>query len=408
MKDRFLKTQIVVAMIAMLFMAAFISNITGIPFLLIAGVFLVTGLIKRPDGVLRNDINPDVSKILTYLGKVKAGVFTKLVNSMDIMNDITMVPNVKNVLTLTQLTIRNGFKPYTGVFRPAANDIDYDPRQLVVEQMQRDLRIDPRKYRISYFADQRGAGEGSKNNKIPFEQYTIKSVLEHDAAELNDRTAFFGLGKAAFAAFNPAVPYAVGAKIKISKNDEIQYFIAKEITLAGESPITHPDKWEDANDLAVCKGLGTHFKEARANDEFQRVVSIAGLDAYPAFKKVFRALSPARKAKGANLYAPLNRVEELMDDFENKVGKYTENDGSGLMYLANTGRKCRIVPTTWQNGSNMLFAGGKENFLGGTDLLSDLNEVNIIPGVYHLDMGIAATLGFNFQDPDDMSISDED
>ncbi|MNY75268.1 hypothetical protein D3C86_2145020 [compost metagenome] len=59
------------------------------------------------------------------------------------------------------------------------------------------------------------------------------------------------------------------------------------------------------------------------------------------------------------------------------------------------------------NGSRMAFSGPKENFEMGTDLLSDLNQVNIIPDVYNLKMGIAGVLGFNFQDPNEIVITDQ-
>ncbi|MFD2163684.1 hypothetical protein ACFSJU_14840 [Paradesertivirga mongoliensis] len=378
------------------------------PLIGIALFALFVALPKREmPGVFSADVSPDISKISTYIGKVAKGLQAKLFNSMDIAKDISLIPNVKNILVSTRLTVKNGPKPYTGVFNPVGDDLDYEPRTLTVEPFQRDLIVDPRKYRTSHFAYERGAGESSKNNKIPFEAFTIKTVLESDAAIFNNLTAFNGVGKAAFAAFNAGITYAVGAKIKFTLNNEMQYFVCKTATLAGESPSTHPAKWTESNALAICEGLGVKLIAGRAAAEITKVVSAAGKDAYPLFKELFRGHSDARKALGVNIYAPTSRVEELMDDFENKVGKYTENDGSGRMYLANTSKKGRIVPATWMKTGDPMFSGPIDNFQIGTDLLSDFNEVNVIPDVYTLKMGVAGVIGFNYQDAEEVVMTDE-
>lgn len=359
-------------------------------------------------GIYRSDVSPDVSKISTYIGKVRRGIIPKLVNSMDIAKDITLVPNVKNVSVSTSLTVKNGPKPYTGNFNPVGDDLDYNPRLLTVEPFQRDLIIDPRKYRKSHFAYERGVGENSKNNKIPFEEHTIGRVLESDGAMINNQTAFFGVGKAAFTAYNAGTAYTAGQRITFTLNNELQYFTAKASTTAGQSPATNPEKWNNSNALAICIGLGTQLKAGRSNSEITKVIAAGSLSAYDLYKKVFRAHSDARKSVGVAIYSPWSKVEELWDDFENKVGKYTENDGSGRMYLSGTGKKGLIVPATWMTGSNMIFSGPTENFEMGTDYLGDFNIVNTIPDVYTLKMGVAGVLGFNYQDPEEVTITDQD
>ncbi len=401
-----------IALFKLLFFSSLLAQLTfGLAYtpLYAVALFAFFAMYKQVEmpGVFTSDVSPDISKISTYIGKVKKGIVAKLFNSLAIANDITLVPNVKNILVGTALTVKNGPKPYTGVFNPVGDDLDYEPRVLTVEPFQRDLIIDPRKYRTSHFAYERGAGEGSKNNTIPYEQFTIKSVMESDAAILNDQTAFRGLGKAAFASFNAGTAYAVGAKVKFTLNNEVQYFVCKTATNAGESPATHAAKWTNANALAICEGLGTKLIAGREAEIIKKVISAAGKDAYPLFKEVFRAHTDARKALGVKIYAPTSRVEELMDDFENKVGKYTENDGSGRMYLANTNKKGVIVPASWMKTGDPIFSGPVENFQVGTDLLSDLNQVNVIPDVYTLKMGVAGVIGFNYQDPEEVTMTDE-
>jgi len=411
------KSQSVLGLIVSLMLIALISVIgaayTGVPAAAIVVAFVVLGAIERPAGVAFDTISPDTTLISSYFGKVKAGLFSKLYNMLDIANDITVVPNVKNRLVLTKLLIRNGFEPYSGIFQPKGDDIGYQPQYLDVDQWQRDLIIDPRKYRLTYLSDFRPSGENTLNNVIPFQQYTYDKVLQALAADVNDKAAFFGVGSAAFATFNPASTYSAGAKIKFTVGAKTQYFTALASTSAGESPSTAPAKWQDSNALAVTIGLGTRIKTARdasvipaANIASTGAITSSS-DAYYQVKSVWRKLPDAVKAQGGMLYMPISIKELLVDDFENKVGKYTEVDGSGRVFLSGTDKKAQIVPTTWQRGSQMVIATTKENLMMGTDLMSDMNIVNLIPDVYQIKMGISGVLGFNFQDPEILCINDQ-
>jgi hypothetical protein len=402
---------LLVVFIAFALMGGLIAQAFHVPEMSLAfgaGLFVLALVLHKPAqaGVFRADTSPDITKISTYIGKVRDGIIPKLVNSMSIADDITLVPNVKNVSVSTSLTIKNGPKPYTGVFNPVGDDLDYNPRILTVEKFQRDLIIEPAKYRKSHFAYERGAGENANNMTIPYEEYTLKRVLENDGAILNDQTAFYGVGKAAFAAFNPATIYTAGQRVAFSFNNELQYWTAKSTTTAGQSPLTNPEKWTNSNALAICVGLGTQLFAARANNEITKVIAAGSLSAYELYKKIFRAHSDPRKALGVTIYSPPSKVEELYDDFESKVGKYTEADASGRMYLAGTNKKALIVPATWMGKSNVIFSGPKENFEMGTDLISDRNVIRAIPDVYNIKMGITGVMGFNFQDADEITMTD--
>ncbi|SEM66088.1 hypothetical protein SAMN05192574_101375 [Mucilaginibacter gossypiicola] len=411
------KSQSVLGLIVSLMIIALMSLIgahyTGVPVFGMFAALVILGSVQRPTGVAFDTISPDTTLIANFFGKVRNQLFSKFYNMLDIANDITLVPNVKNRMVLTKLLIRNGFEPYSGTFQPKGDDIGYQPQYLDVDQWQRDLIIDPRKYRTTYLSDFRPSGENTLNNVIPFQQYTYDKVLQSLAADINDKTAFFGVGSAAFAAFNAGTAYSVGAKIKFTVGQKTQYFTAVASTSAGESPATTPAKWVDSNALAVTIGLGTRIKTARDTSVIPaaNVVSTGAVtgssNPYKQVTSVFRALPDAVKARGAQIYLGNTIMEFLQDDFLSTTAKYTETDASGNMFLANTNKKAQLVPTTWQRGSNMIIATPKENLLMGTDLLSDNNIVNVIPDVYSIKMGMSGVLGFNFQDPEILCINDQ-
>lgn len=369
---------------------------------------------KNSNDFAKADVGPDVTGILNYLGQVRGALFGTLYNNFDIANDITLVPNVKNTLRLTKLLINNNAEPYTGIFEPNANDIGYSEQDLVVDQWQRDMIIDPRKYRTTYLSEFLPAGSGTNQNAIPFAQYTISQFLKQLAASMNDTSSFFGLGTAAFPAYNAGTVYNAGNPIKYTPTGKTkpQYYLCLATTTAGQSPDTTPAKWSKRNDLALCVGLGTRIKTARDNSTITNVVDTGAVTsssgAYTQAKNVFRSLPAPVKKAGATLYMAQNLVDYLMDDFQQGVGKYTTIDSSSdILYLPNTNKKCMIKPATWMDGSGMIIGSPKENLLMGTDLVSDMNGINPIPDVYNIKMGMSGVIGFNFQDPAVIAINDQ-
>ncbi|MNR25729.1 hypothetical protein D3C85_1428950 [compost metagenome] len=59
------------------------------------------------------------------------------------------------------------------------------------------------------------------------------------------------------------------------------------------------------------------------------------------------------------------------------------------------------------NGSGALVASPQSNLYIGTDLLSDLNTINTVPQVYHLDMGLTGVIGFQYADDEAVVMNDQ-
>lgn len=358
--------------------------------------------------------NPDLSALAAYAGTYQQWLFSKLYNSFDAANDLTLWTNVKNKTNLHKLIIKNGPKPGTGVFKPKSDDIGYQPRVLEVQPWQRDLQLTPSKYRQSFMAEMRGAGENPNNKTIPFAQYVWTAVLEQLAASINDRSVYFGVGKEAFANYNAGTAYVVSNKINfVGADGETGYFEAIANTTAGQSPLTNPEKWADRNAEAIMIGFGKLI-----SNEIAIGAGAGGLDpvttgvisstsgAYDQFKKIFRSQTDAIKKNGAITYCSYTDYEFLTDDFESKVSKFTETD-NGITYLSGTNRKNIIMPVTWLNGSRRLINTQKTNMIVATDILSDLNNIATEEHVYTLDAAMSGVIGAGIQDPEAMRVSDQ-
>lgn len=394
-------------------MGAFVSVAVGAPQYAVhvgAGLVALSAIPKTGDLVMFDTIGPDLSQISKYAVTFKKGLIRRFYNQLDIVNDITFQPNVKNSMPLPKLVIKGKPRPYTGNHKPDPNDIGYSDRTLKVGDFQRDFAIDPRKYRNTYLAYERPAGEGAKSNQIPFAQFTMETAIGENSAVINNQSVFFGFGKDAFADYVAANTYTSGAKVKFVVSDEPHYYIANQAVGANETPVTHPAKWDNKDELAICEGLGTKLKAGRSGSTVKSVATgiITVDDGFEQALSVYRGLpEPLRnQAKDIFLYGSSDTWDKITDSFGNDIQKYTAADGS-LTVLPRTDGKCKPKRASWMAGSGMLIASTKSNLYVGTDLLSDMNDMNIVQGVYRLDMGLTGLIGLEYADNEAICLNDQ-
>lgn len=373
---------------------------------------VVLGMIPKVKGSIAfEDLSPDLSAISRYAFKNKIQLLRRYFNTMAIAADITLQPNVTNAMPMPMLVINGQPRPYTGNFRANAGDIAYTDRELTVEKFQRDFIIDPTKYANTYLASLQKAGSNPNNKSIPFAEFTVETAVGTNAAQLNNKTAFFGLGKAAFTAYDAGTAYTVGAKIKFLFADgEPHYYVCKAVTTAGQTPLTHPAKWELSDALAIVEGLGTKIKAGRTGNTIKSVSTGATtkVDGFDQALAVYRGLAEEIKDNATDiyLYASGNTLEKVADSFKDDIAKYTDKDGT-MIVLPRTDGICKIKKASWMNGSDMMIASPKSNLFMGTDLLSDFNTLKTIEQMYHLDMGITGVLGFQYADEQAISVNDQ-
>src|SRR5688572_26830015 len=92
-----------------------------------------------PQGAMFNAV--DVSAITAYSDEHKRDLITTLVNGLDIANDILLIPNVKNKIALTKVSIGNGFRPYSSTTEYKAGQVVFSDRYLETKTGKRELFI---------------------------------------------------------------------------------------------------------------------------------------------------------------------------------------------------------------------------------------------------------------------------
>jgi len=351
--------------------------------------------------------SPDISALAAYSGRYEKSLFSTLVNSLDAVSDVTLIQDVKHTLNLTKLRAGDGARPYSATFQGTGTDLQYTNRKLVVELGKRDLEIEPMKYRSSFMAEQLSRGVNAL--EIPYAAYVWEQIVKELAAEINDKTIYFGFDKSTAAAYSAATTYSVGDYITFTGTNGItDYYKCISATTAGQSPTTHAAKWQKVNAEAICVGFAKLIADAITANSLTPVATgaITDADAYGQFTEMYRSLPVAYQKAGVNIYGSFDSVYALQDDFESKVSKYTERDpATGEIYLAKTNRKCKVVAASWMGSSGRLIATPKENLLIGTDLLSDLNKIRTKENLRTLEVGIDFALGTQIRDLDAIRVN---
>lgn len=352
--------------------------------------------------------DPNITAIENYGGDYQQALFRKFYNEFNLEGQgITIYPDIKNKLTLTKIAIGDGAKPYTGVFK-SKSDVNYLPREIVVEDCQRDLTIEPKKYRPTWQAKRRGKGENAKNKNIPFAQFVWESVVISLQEEILLNTIYHGVGKAGFVAFDAGDTYAVGDLVTYTQDGEVRYFRCISATLAGQTPDSHPAKWVWAGARALTIGFGKIIADAIIDGDLETTVTgaVTASNAYEKFTLMWRALPDPIRLKGGMILCSMTDYDALTDDYENKVSKNFERI-DGITYLAKTDQKCMIVPCSWMAGTRRLIATAPENMIMGTDEANDMNVIETDAHIYTIDAGITWVMGFQIRDFEAIAVSDQ-
>lgn len=346
-----------------------------------------------------------------YSGQYKDELFGDLLNGMDIAQDVTLETEVKSKLTFTKLTVSDGYRPYSSNEEIEGDELEYSGIVGEVHAGKRELSIDIKKYRKEWFAYRKRGEHAQKGAAdIPFAQYTWMRVIDTLKAEINNKTAYHGFDKTTAAAFNAGTAYSVGDYMLYTETSGIKnYYKCIDATTAGQTPVSHASKWKKSNAEAVAPGLGMHLAELITAGHVAPVTTgiSDNTNAYANLKAVWKAVPEEWKNKGLNCYISRNTYENFVEDYENRVSKYTDKDGATVKTLPGTDGKCRFVIASWMVGSNRIIMTPKENVYMMTDEESDTNLIEIVKSsLWVIKAGISNVIGFKFRDASVITCND--
>lgn len=370
----------------------------------------------------------DVSAITSFAANNQKELIATLVNGLDIASDVMVQPGVKNKIPMPKLKVGNGFRPYSGSQEFKVKGLTYTDRFLEVKVGKRELQIDPEDYMGTYLAWVNSPGSSAAKKDIPFAQFMWEQVILNMQREMNDETSYFGFDSSATADWAGGSTYAAATKDKVkfasatnNPNGVKDYWMCIVNTSAGESPDTHPAKWQNVTARAVAPGLESYILAGIAGSTISPVATgaitgTAGV-ALTAFKKLYRAYSAPYKSHGIIISCSYTDYEFLLDDLGEKY-KALKDDASanGYLVLPETNKRCVVKPATWLGSSRRLIAGpympgdpGRHmNLFMGTDLLSDASSISVKDTeLWKLNAGLKVRIGFQIQDIEAIKVGDQ-
>lgn len=378
--------------------------------------------LQAPGNYVVLGVSTDVSGITAYADEHKRDLISTLVNGLDIANDITVIPNVKNKIQLSKVAVGNGFRPYSATHEPKTGHIVFSDRQLEVLVGKVDLLIDSKAFQAKHLAWRTSPGNRASKtfNDMDFAPYVWDQVIKGLQREINDETAYYGFDSSATPTFSEGSTYAANLYVKYTVNGVVEYFqnISGGTTTAGEDPLDTPAKWRNVTARAVVPGIKSHIDAAIAATTLSQTSTGAittGATARAAFKELFRDMPAPYKNNGVIIHASHTDCEWLLDGQED-ITKYTtpEMVHLGLIPIIGTNGKGYAKPATWLGTSRRLIAepmipgtGMGMNLVMGTDLLSDANDINTVPDVHTIKTGITVSLGFQIQDLSALRVGDQ-
>lgn len=384
---------------------------------------VLSSVVANPFVLALSDI--DVTAITSYAANNQTAIVARLVNGLDIANDIMVMPGVKNKIPMPKLRVGAGARPYSGTQEFKTKGITYSDRFLEVKVAKRELQIDPEDYMGTYLAWVNSTGSAAGKNDIPFEQFLWNQVIEEYGSELNDSTAYKGFDGSATAAYNAGSVYNPGDRMKFATttnnpNAILDWYECVTLTSAGQSPDTHAAKWLNVTARAIAPGIESYILAGISGSEISPVVTgainaTAGV-AIAAFKKLFRAHTAANKKNRVITSCSYTDWEFLLDDLGEKY-KYIARDASanGFLVMPETNGQGIVKPATWLGTSRRLVSGpamGSEarhkNLYLGTDLLSDASQISTKASeLWKINVGIKTRIGFQIQDMTEIKVGDQ-
>lgn len=291
-----------------------------------------------------------------YLGAHSGDLLTLAYQSMDVINDVTFYPDVKNKLILTTLEMDKIVKPFTPEFNPTPDAFRFKPRELDVKVGKAELTLIPEAYRQTYLAQFMTKGVSRTPADMPFEQYLWEAFFAEFGEELNDETAYHGVYNAAGAT---AIDVADGyGKILAD------LVTAEEVTPEVLGAITATDGHEQLLQLWRKKVVGKYRK----------------------------------KSWKWTMYMAHKTYEAYMDSLDALPGNVGRGDLTAQKFLRKSDNLCELKPVSWMGSSSRIMLTPFRNILcGGDAVTGDLAKANVQERMWGADIGIAAALGFNFR-----------
>lgn len=321
----------VLGMVMFFTLGAFIASAAGMPEYSLQSGLVVTALSLVPTdlkGTLAS--TPNVAAILAdYVGKNEKKIFSSLVPKMKIAEQMTVVPDLKDKMHMTKLTVKDGVVGYSENVNYDDDDIQFTGRTIESSLFMRNVKVNPLKYRTTWMAHLMKTGVNPQD--LPFKQFTLDKIIAQIGSEIINNVYL-------------ADKTVAGNGIK-NLIDGWGTIIGKEITDGSITPVV-TGAITNSNAVASLEKVAEDFPSQYLEDD----LTILQYISYDTFRK-------------------------YQNDYRERYGKYTARNEKGLYELDGFAGKFTMLPVSWMGKSQRIITTPYENMIFGVDSLSDFNNI---------------------------------
>ncbi|MCA0231591.1 MAG: hypothetical protein LCH91_14055 [Bacteroidetes bacterium] len=356
----------------------------------------------------------NVQAIQNYQGQHTPKILKTLYNSIS----ITSTPGIRIVSNLTVDKILWGYTALNGLQpnNPNIEDTDLKDGSLILRSISPRKAMKILKVNSEEFADTflyEGQRDLTREHPPLFAEEYWRNQMEKVGEEV-EVNAFYMKDKSVATAFNAGSTYAVGDVVVFGPLE--QYYKCTSATSAGQSPTTHPAKWQWASNQYICDGWGTVLKKEIANSQLSVTVTgaITNTNALDKIDGVMWAAVPElMRQKGVKFYMSNDVYEKRQKHLRAKKDAgafYTEGDlATSKEYIIDSGRRGQIVPVNWLGTSQRVIVTLDNNMVMGTNSLDSMgvwgNRVDTLHGFKTI---MKFTLAFEFDDLRYLIVNDQE
>lgn len=307
---------------------------------------------------------PDTSKLAAYAGTFEKALFSTLRQKLEIFNNFTVIPGIKNALNLTKLTVKKGVRGYREDFDSDDSDLAYSGRTLSVELLKRDIKINPLKYRPTWLSEVMAPGVNPAD--IPFASYTWGAVMEQIASEVNE-----------------------------------------DSYLAVKGDMSTLAKSFDGPGTLIAKAIAAETAEAGTGLVPVATGAVTNTNAVSKFEQMTKAMPIQFRQNGFEHYVSFDMSDKYNEDYRERYKKYVSMNDDGTYFIDNTAKKVKIIPCSWMGESQRIISTPKLNLLAGVDALGDMDTIHTDQELEILKARVLFALGFQFRDLQAMRVNDQ-
>jgi hypothetical protein len=354
-----------------------------------------------------SQVSTDISAIKKYIEVYDRTLINQMLNGLDIAKDLPVLRDVREPRHLKKMSVGPGIRRTNTSIEKAKGGRTWSERILTPQGAMKIISMIPEEVRESFMSSM--LDPNAKD--IPFAQWVWEQEFAKIASEINDNF-YKSKNPGTIAAFNPLTVYTEGNLVYFQ---EIVYECIDETT-AGQSPETHPAKWQDVDNQVLCDGPNTII-EAELTAGNLLVSGSGGTfdeeSAYDAFMDIWDTVTEAHKNQGMVAHVSYDVLSDLALNLNSLfgsgvgVGGVDVEEGKSFK-LKNTGGRLTVVPHTWMNDSKRIIITHPGNAVLGMNQVGDANKVGkVVEKLHGYDAIVKLMLGFQFRDLENLYVNDQ-